>query len=839
MNMESQRGILDILKEKKPLIIKSLKILGILILIGILAIVGFILSIKHGAFGALPSHNELANIKNHLASEIYTEDGVLMGKYFIENRASVSLDATSPHVVDALVATEDARFFRHSGVDYRSLLRVLFKTILGGDQSAGGGSTLSQQLAKNLYPRKNSIPISKIKEMFVASHLERIYNKEEILTLYLNTVSFGEDVYGIHVASERYFNTTPDKLKTEEAAVLVGMLKATTTYNPRKNPDKAIQRRNVVLDQMVNYGKISRKAGDILKESPLNLNYHLISRNFGLAPYFREHIRLELRDWVAQQKKPDGTPYNLYTDGLKIHTTIHSKMQKFAEEAVSTHMKSLQEAFDSHWKGNKPWGDDSLIEMEKKKTDRYKKMKAAGYSEKEINKSFNTPVMMTLFDWEEGQVQKKVTPLDSLKFYFCLLNTGFLAAEPQTGKIKAWVGGTNFRYFQYDHVKSKRQVGSTFKPIVYATGLSQGYTPCDYFYNRLVTYTEWDDWEPQNSDGVYGGMLSMMGGLTNSVNTITVDMIMKTGIPEVVEMAKSLGIESEIPEYPSIALGTANISLFEMIQVYATFANKGIHSKPKYLLKIEDAKGNLIGEFIPKDMEELEQDTTQVLSEEDAIVMTKMLENVVNEGTGRRLRFKYGFEGDIAGKTGTTQLHADGWFMGYTPNMVAGAWVGGENPRIHFRDISLGQGANMALPIWAEFMKRVYAEPEFSMMEMDTFPEPSIDLMVEMTCPPKITENEYIAMQNPDPEPEVIVPDPTDPKDITIIKNPTRPGGLVRPGSEGGGKGTIKTPSKPSRPGKPVRPGTKSKRELEKEAKRKRKEEKKKKRRSFFKDLFD
>ncbi len=827
--MMSKEEILSLLKEKKPLFIKLAKACGILALLGFLTILCFVLSIRFGAFGELPSNNELANIKNFVASEVYSEDGVLMGKYFIENRANVSLDATSKHVVDALVATEDARFFDHNGIDYKSLMRVLFKTILGGDQSSGGGSTLSQQLAKNLYPRKNKIHIAKVKEMFIASRLEKIYSKKDILTLYLNTVSFGEDVFGINVASERFFNKSPHKLKREEAAVLVGLLKATTTFNPRRYPERAVQRRNVVLEQMVNYKKLRRETCDSLKALPLGLDYHLISRNVGLAPYFRDHVRQELVEWVKNQKKPDGTSYNLYTDGLKIHTTLNSSMQKYAEEAVATHMASLQKSFDTHWKGKKPWGDDAVIERAKKKSERYTSMKKAGYLEKEIDKVFNTAIPMTIFDWEKGQVEKEVSPLDSLKFYYCLLNTGFLVMEPQTGKIKAWVGGTNFKYFQYDHVKSKRQVGSTFKPIVYAEGLKQGYVPCDYFYNRQVVYTEWDDWAPKNSDGIYGGMLSMKGGLTNSVNSITVDMIMKTGIPEVVSLAKEFGIESDVPELPSIALGTANISLFEMIQVYGTLANKGKHNRPQYILKIEDTNGNLIADFTPE-KNEPELDTIRVLSEEHAYMMTKMLENVIDEGTGRRLRFKYGFEGSIAGKTGTTQSHADGWFMGYTPNLVAGAWVGADDPKIHFRDISLGQGANMALPIWAEFMQRVYKDPKFTMMELDTFAEPEFGVFAELECPPKITESEYIAMQNPSEEIEGIPQAPQPPVNINVGVRPPRPrpgGGVVKPPSR---------PGKPNGPKPPLPPRPKSKKELERE---KKKAERKKKRKEFFKGLFD
>jgi penicillin-binding protein 1A len=734
-------------KPKKPIWPKVAKILGILIILGFFAFITFILSIRFGAYGELPSKEELANIDNHLASEIYSSDGVLMGKFFRENRTNVSLDAIAPSVIDALIATEDSRFYEHGGVDYWSLFRVLFKTILGGDESSGGGSTLSQQLAKNLYPRENSLPVSKVKEMFIAQRLEDVYTKEQILTLYLNTVSFGEEVFGIGVASERYFNTRPSKLKIEQAAVLVGMLKATTSYNPKANPERAEGRRNVVLDQMVVYDKLEQSVSDSLKKRPMKINYHLISTNVGLAPYFREHLRAELKEWISQYSKPDGTPYNLYTDGLKIRTTINSRMQRHAEQAVKVHLKDLQKSFDDHWKGGKPWGSDKMIEKAKKKTRRYKTLKAGGASEATINKSFNKKRKMTIFQWGKGDVVRTRSPLDSLRYYYCLLNTGFLVMEPQTGKIQAWVGGSNFKYFKYDHVKSKRQVGSTFKPIVYATALKQGYQACDYFYNRNTIYSDYDDWEPKNSNGEYGGMLSMEGGLMNSVNAITVDVIMRTGVEDVINLAQQMGVKSHIPEVPSIALGTANISLFEMTQVYATLANGGVHTKPKYILRVEDSEGRLIDNFLPTTKEEIANDTTRVMTKEQAMVMTHILQSVVDKGTARRLRFKYEFTNDIAGKTGTTQSHADGWFIGYTPKLVGGVWVGADDPGVHFRDISLGQGANMALPIWAEFMKRVYADSKFKKMESDTF-YMSEDMAWQLQCPNKITEEEFYFFQN-------------------------------------------------------------------------------------------
>ncbi len=820
--MITKEEIIVLYQKHEKRIKKIAKIIGAIVAICFFILVVFILSVRFGAFGKLPSISEIKKIKNHVASEVYSEDGVLMGKYFIENRTNVSLDAISPHVIDALIATEDARFYQHNGIDYRSLFRVFFKTILGGNRSAGGGSTISQQLAKNLYGRKNSMPVNKVKEMFIAKRLEKIYSKKEILTLYLNTVSFGEDVFGIEVAAERFFNKTPDQLKIEEAAILVGMLKAPTYYNPHNHPERAEERRNVVFQQMVNYNKLKKENLDSLQNLKLEINYYLLTHNVGLAPYFREHLKKELKEWCKQHLKSDGTPYNLFTDGLKIHTTINSKMQTYAEIAVKKHLANLQKAFDNHWKNSKPWGDDKIIEKAKKKTKRYKALKKAGFTEKEISNNFNQKIEMTIFDWKKGEVQKKVSPLDSLKFYYALLNTGFLAMDPINGKIKAWVGGTNFKYFKYDHVKSKRQVGSTFKPIVYATALQEGYQACDYFYNRQVIYSEYDDWAPKNSDGKYGGMLSMEGGLTHSVNSITVDIIMKTGMKKVIELAQKMGIKSTIPEVPSIALGTADISLFEMIQVYGTLANQGIKTSPKYLLKIEDAHGNIIGDFIPK-LDEIEQDTSHVLSKDEARIITKMLESVVDSGTAKRLRWKYNLHTNIAGKTGTTQSQADGWFMGYTPHVVAGAWVGAEDPKVHFRDISLGQGANMALPIWAEFMKQVYQDKEFKWMQNDTFPHLTFEQELALQCAHKISEEEYELLKYQAQNNIDIQVNGQSIQDIfeTIIKN----------------KNINKNPAEEERKRKQreQKELEKIKRELERQKKR---EERRKKRKKFFKDLF-
>ncbi|MEM9820791.1 MAG: transglycosylase domain-containing protein [Bacteroidota bacterium] len=695
--------------------------------------------IRVGIFGRLPSKTELLSIQNDNASEVYSIDGQLLGKYFIENRTNIPYDAISPDIVNALVATEDARFFEHKGVDTRAWLRVLFKTILLNDGSSGGGSTLSQQLAKNLYPRKQfwllSTPINKVREMFIARRLESVYSKDALLSLYLNTVPFGGNIYGVEVAARQLFGRSATDIKTEEAAVLVGMLKANTYYNPVRNPERAQQRRNVVLQQMAKYKYLAPSVCDSLKQIPLKVDYHSEGNNQGLATYFREHLRQELAEKVKHYVKEDGSSYNLYTDGLKIYTTIHSRMQDYAEQAVTAHLKKLQKDFDQHWKKKKPWGDDRVIEKLMAKSRRYQRLKEQGYSEAAIKKSFAKAVNMKVFTWE-GTTRKKISPLDSVKYYYCLLNAGFLAVDPGSGAIRAWVGGIDHQYFKYDHVKSRRQVGSIFKPLVYAQALESGLRPCNYFNNNLVTYTEYEDWKPQNADGKYGGVYSMAGGLSKSVNSVAVDLIMQTGIDSVRLLAKNMGISTKIPKVPAIALGAVDASLYDMVEVYGTFANRGKQVDNHYLLRIEDQSGELIIDF----KEEREKRKEQVLGKDFADIMIKMMEAVVDSGTARRLRYQFGLYGDIAGKTGTTQSHADGWFLGFTPDLVAGAWVGGESPKVRFRSLRLGQGANTALPIWGRFMAQVYKDREFRKWKNHRFVTPSREVEMMMDCPPFLEE---------------------------------------------------------------------------------------------------
>ncbi|GAB3540130.1 transglycosylase domain-containing protein [Pontibacter brevis] len=671
----------------------------------------FYLTVFAGAYGHVPSKRELRSKQNNTASEVYSADSVLLGRYYIQDRTNVKFEDISPAAIDALIATEDVRFYEHSGIDIRSSFRVLIKSLLLQGES-GGGSTLSQQLAKNMYPRKDywlwDMPVNKLREIIIARKLEGIYSKQELLELYLNTVPMGGNLYGIERASRRFFNTSADSLKTEEAAVLIGMLKANTTYNPRLYPERSKQRRNVVLNQMAKYDFLPAAVADSLKALPLTLNYRYTTHNDGLAPYFREQLRQELEKWAASKRKRNGETYNLYTDGLKIYTTIDAGMQKHAERAVARRMSLLQKQFNAHWRGRAPWGKDaSVLQHALQRSDRYKKLKQAGLPEAEIKEVFQKPVPMTVYSWD-GSKKQEMSPMDSLAYYERFLNTGLFAMEPRTGYVRAWVGGINHAVFKYDHVRAHRQVGSTFKPIVYAAALEKGIAPCTYFPNQRQTYPEYNDWSPQNATGQYGGEYTMRGALAHSVNTISAQLIMQTGVERTVTLAHRFGIQSNLPQVPSLALGTADISLFEMVSAYATFANNGYSVSPVYIEKITDRTGNVLREHRSSTA-----DTKRVLSETNAAIMLHLMEGVVEEGSARRLRSEFGLKMDIAGKTGTSQEHADGWFIGITPKLVTGVWVGAESPKVRFRTLALGQGSSTALPIWGDFMKRIALDPAY------------------------------------------------------------------------------------------------------------------------------
>ncbi len=721
----------------------------------------FILAI-FGVFGRLPTYDELKNVKTATASEAYTEDNVLLGRYFLENRTTVEFKDISKSTVNALVATEDSRFFEHSGVDLRSIMRVAFRSILMGDESSGGGSTLSQQLAKNLFKRKKywmlSLPVNKVREIIIARRLERVHTKESLLTLYLNTVPFGNNVFGIYMASMRYFSKPPSQLKPEEAAVLVGMLKATTSYNPVKNPDKAKQRRNVVLDQMYRQKYLSKKQTDSLQTLPLSLQFNTTRIDKDFAPYFREHVRVEVENILKNFKKEDGSAYDLFSDGLKIYTTLDSKMQNFATEAVSEHLESVQKRFDGEWGTTDPWSDTEVkdfLEIEKKKSKRYRTMKELGATEAEIQKAFETPIEMNVFSWK-GYINKNMSPYDSIRYYNRILNAGFMVMENETGKIKAWVGGADFQAFQYDHIKSRRQVGSTFKPILYARALKSRVSPCEYIPNYRKTYdvtkysykfarrVKGEDrkyWTPGNADNSSGGSYRMADALRKSLNLVSANLIMRDSVtPDSVRLlAGEMGIDTnKLLPVPAIALGAAEIPLYEMVQAYATFATHGYRLKPMMVTRILDAEGKEIVKFdVPV------RDTSKhILSVVEADLMNNMLKKVVEEGTAKKIRYKYNMQFDIGGKTGTSQNNSDGWFIGYTSHLIGGVWVGAESPSVHFRSLDVGQGSSSALPIWAKFMQKVITEKTFLHYAESKFPEFCDSVKTVLLCIPPPREDD-------------------------------------------------------------------------------------------------
>lgn len=654
--------------------------------------------------GPLPSKEELVSVENPAASEVYSADSVLLGRYFIQERSNITFQDIPKYVTDALIATEDVRFYDHNGIDTRSLGRVLIKSLLLQNESSGGGSTITQQLAKNLYPRKDywffSLFINKMREMIIASRLEKAYEKSALLTLYLNTIPFGDNTYGLEAAALRFFSVHTKNLSIEQGAVLIGMLKATHSYNPRINPDQSHSRRNVVLRQMEKYGMLTTEKADSAKALPLVLKYSKITHHSGLAPYFREYLRPELLAWCIKYNAEHEVQLNLYTDGLKIYTTLDSRLQRYAEEAMARQMKETQARFDAHWKNRNPWQQyPQMIDEVIKKSDRYKNLKKQGLSEVEVMEVMNTPLPMTVFSWD-GEKELTMSPVDSIKYYLKFLNAGFLAMDPRNGEIKVWVGGIDHHYFQYDHVResTKRQVGSTFKPIVYAAALEQGARPCEFISAAKTTYSNMQDWAPENTEDNYGLKYSMPGALTYSVNTVSVHILEKAGIANTISLAHRMGITSEIKPVPSIALGTANVSVTEMVTAYSCLANKGKVSAPVYLTTITNHKNEILERFTSTEQH-------QALSEESAQMIVHMLKRVVNEGTAAGLRSRFGVQNEVAGKTGTTQFNTDGWFMAITPKLIIGSWVGADDPRIRFRSTALGQGARTALPITGDFLR--------------------------------------------------------------------------------------------------------------------------------------
>lgn len=689
----------------------------------------FIAMISWGWFGELPPLEELENPKTYLASEIYSEDGVLIGKYYLQNRSNATFDELSPNLMNALIATEDIRFYEHSGIDFRGASSIALYALIGKKR---GASTITQQLAKNLFPRKRFDNVfnkatTKLKEWITAVRIEQRYTKEEIITMYLNTVEFGGNAFGIRSASKVFFGKDPLDLNENEAAMLVGMLKGITKFNPIRNPANALSRRNTVLAQMSKYDFITDAAYDTLSKQPINLDYKEEDHNEGLAPYFREHLRLELLDWCEENG------YNLYKDGLKIYTTINSKMQAMAEQSVTQHTKDMQKKFYEHWKGRDPMGSFSkeLIAAAMKRSDRYRMMKIVGASDQEITAAFQKPVKMKVFSYTRGEIDTTMTPIDSIRYYKYFMQCGLMSMDPTTGYIKAWVGGINHKYFKYDHVNlsAKRQVGSTFKPLIYTLAMDNGWSPCFMAPNQQVTFEGYPDYAPKNADGKDDRPeMTLYRGLQMSVNNIVMYVMKQLGpnAPNsVIELARKMGITSNIPPYPSIALGTPDVSVYEMVGAFSTYANKGVWTEPVYLTRIEDKNGNVVREVVPRKVE--------AMSEQTAYIMEKMLERVTAHGTAAKIKYQYKIPGAVGGKTGTTQNYSDGWFMGITPSLVTGVWTGFEDRAIHFRSMSLGSGAGMAMPIWGNYMQKVTADKTIFKVQ-EQFEPPKQPLTVEMNC---------------------------------------------------------------------------------------------------------
>ncbi len=692
--------------------------------IAIASIFLFFIAMSMGLLTDMPTFEDLENPNNALATEVYSADSTLLGKIYIENRSYTKYEELSPNVVNALIATEDARFYEHSGIDFKALMRAVF---LAGTE--GGASTLTQQLAKNLYSKRNANfaqrIFQKFKEWIIATKLERNYTKQELIAIYLNTVSFGKNAFGIATASKVYFSTTPEKLSTDQAAMLIGLLKGSTYYSPIRHPERAMARRNTVIDQMNKYNYIDQNTAQNLKTKPLNLKLKTESHYDGMATYFREYLKTYLKKWGEENRKPDGQKYNVFTDGLKIYTTIDSKMQRYAEETMKEHMKALQATFNEHWKGRNPWdtyaGDKEYTQRKNylaksmKRSDWWQYYEQQGLSSQEIINKFNVPVETTLFSWKKGKIDTTLSLLDSIKHASKILHIGFMAMNPQTAEVKAWVGGIDMETFQYDHVnpEARRQVGSTFKPFVYARAIMEGIPPCQGIPNERIRI---GGWYPENSENRYGGYLNMFQGLSASVNMIVIRLIKQIGYKPVIELARSMGITSPLPEDYTISLGTADLSVYEMVGAYGTFANKGVWQQPTFIKRIEDHKGNVLQDFTPVSKE--------AMSEEVAYAMCKIMQSVIKNGTGKRITNPTygGITTPLSGKTGTTQDNTDGWFMCYSPEIVCGAWVGGDERIIRFRSTALGQGANSALPMVGKFLRKCYDDKKLGYTGKDFEP---------------------------------------------------------------------------------------------------------------------
>lgn len=728
--------------------------------------------IYHGYIGYMPPVEGLLNPEDRFASRLFTSDGVEMGRFYQSrnNRVYADYSEISPNVINALIATEDERFMQHSGIDIMALSRVLFKTILLRQKNAGGGSTITQQLAKQLYsPESDGLMdrfIQKPVEWAIAVKLERYYTKEEIIKMYLNQFDFLNNAVGIKTAAHVYFNTTPDSLKIEQAAMLVGMAKNPSLYNPVRadRKDAAVGRRNVVLQQMLKADLITEAECDSLCALPLEVKFTKVDHKDGIAPYFREAVRLMMQakeprrgdypdwdqqrfvddsiqwatnplyGWVEKNPKPDGTKYNIYTDGLRIYTSIDSRMQKYAEEAVIDHLKNtLQPQFDREKGSRGPYTTNSaelgqltprkLIDRAIRQSERYRVLKNAGMSDAEIMEEFDKPVDMTVFSYDGGQVQKTMSPRDSVVYQKMFLRAGFMSMDPLTGQVKAYVGGPNFHFFQYDMAGvGRRQIGSTVKPFLYTYAFEEGFTPCDMFLNAQpsITLPTGEVWAPRNTGHArIGEMVDLYWALTNSNNWISARLMSELSPSTLARTMHTFGITNHLDPVVSLCLGPCDVSVREMVTAYTAFSNKGLRVDPIYVTKITDNNGNVISEFTPQ--------YTEVMSQEAYFKMVNILQNVINSGTGSRLRrAPYNITAVMGGKTGTTNYNADGWFMGFTPNLVSGVWVGGDERYIHFNRMAQGQGAAMALPIYGLYMKKVYADKSLPYSQTLQFPEPPV-----------------------------------------------------------------------------------------------------------------
>ena len=747
----------------------------------------FLLLVLVWMFADIPSFKELEDPDTKLATQVIADGGEILTSYHIENRSFASYDDLSPYLVHAAVATEDKRFYQHSGIDMKSLGRVAVKTLLMSNSSQGGGSTITQQLAKTLYPREKMSGYSKprkivamvwvkLKEWITAVKLERNYTKDEILVMYLNSVEYSSQSFGVKAAAQTFFAKSPSELNVEEAAMLVGMVNAPTKYNPVRNPDNALSRRNLVLKRMyedkrlfdAEGNRMTRDQLDSLMDTPIDCSaYVLQDHNAGLAPYFRDMLRKymnakkpvrrnytypeefsadslkwaddELYGWLTKNKKPDGTEYNLDKDGLRIYTTINYKMQKYAEEAMAEHMKNLQKSFygDLKYKKNRPFSNgvdqsviDGIMQRSRRGSERYRVRKNAGMSEAEIMKTFDEPVQMRVFTWDKkGYIDTTMTPNDSIRYYKSFLRSSFVAMEPETGHVKAYVGGPNYRHFKYDNVtQGKRQVGSTIKPFLYTLAMQEGMSPCDETVCVPQTFIVGDNtWTPRSTDKDQwiGKTVTLKWGLTNSSNNISAYLMKLFGPAAMVNMMHRMGISDHVEEVPSICVGSADLYLYDMVAAYNTFPSKGVYVSPIFVTRIEDKQGNVLGEFNNRKRE--------AISESTAYLMENLMQGVVNAGTAGRLRSVYQLKGQIAGKTGTTNDNSDGWFIGYTPTITAGVWTGGEDRQIHFESLALGGGSNMALPIWGIWMKKLIKDGTLGISENDAFVAPA-GVSVNLDC---------------------------------------------------------------------------------------------------------